>query len=131
MQSDSPGRLSLNRSIWTQDNTIATNAVQDLAYQALEYLSFDSLSADIDSVDKGRLQVVFHIKGHSDPPTRQEANIAIADLIDGTALSKAIPLPSGTPIDLTLDTSLNFDELLKSYAEAWSNSHGERAGANP
>jgi len=29
-------------------------------------------------------------------------------------------LPSGTPVDLTLDTSLNFDELLKSYAEAWS-----------
>jgi len=42
------------------------------------------------------------------------------DIINGTALYKPIALPSGTPIDLTLDTSLNFDELLKSYAEAWS-----------
>ena len=50
------------------------------------------------------------------------AEVAIADVINGTALYKPIPLPSGTPIDLTLDTSLNFDELLKSYAEAWSKS---------
>ncbi len=40
----------------------------------------------------------------------------MADIINGTALQKPVPLPSGTPIDLTLDTSLNFDELLKSYA---------------
>ena len=44
-----------------------------------------------------------------------------SDIINGTALYKPIPLPSGTPIDLTLDTSLNFDQLLQSYAEAWSN----------
>ena len=46
--------------------------------------------------------------------------MGLVDLINGSALQKPIPLPSGTPIDLTLDTSLNFDELLKSYTEAWS-----------
>ncbi|HWF64154.1 MAG TPA: hypothetical protein VN685_06045, partial [Rhizomicrobium sp.] len=68
-----------------------------------------------------RLQIVFHIKGKSDPPHPQTADVAIADILNGTALYKPIPLPSGTPIDLTFDTSLNFDELLKSYAQAWSN----------
>jgi hypothetical protein len=63
---------------------------------------------------------LFKIKGKSDPPKPQVAEVAIADIINGTALQKSVPLPSGTPIDLTLDTSLNFDELLKSYAEAWS-----------
>ena len=98
------------------------NAVQDFAYQALENLAFDSLAADINSVGEGRLQMVFHIKGRSDPPKPQTADVAVSDIIDGTALQKPVPLPSGTPIDLTLDASLNFDELLKSYAEAWSKS---------
>jgi hypothetical protein len=118
---DGPGRLSVSRSVWVQgDAAINSNAVQDFAYQALENLAFESLSADLNSVAKGRLQVVFHIKGKSDPPKHQTADIAIADILNGTALYKPIPLPSGTPVDLTLDTSLNFDELLKSYAEAWS-----------
>jgi hypothetical protein len=94
--------------------------VQDFAYQALENLAFESLSADINSIDKGRLQIVFHIKGQSDPPRKQVAEVPLPDILNGTALTKPIPLPSGTPIELTLDTSLNFDELLKSYAEAWS-----------
>ena len=94
--------------------------MQDFAYQALESLAFESLSADINSVDKGRLQIVFHIKGRSDPPKPQVAEVPVADILNGSALQKPIPLPSGTPIELTLDTSLNFDELLRSYAEAWS-----------
>jgi len=118
---DGPGRLSVARSVWAQgDAAISSNAVQGFAYQALENLAFDSLSADLNSVANGRLQVIFHIKGKSDPPQHQTADVAIADIINGTALYKPIPLPSGTPVDLTLDTSLNFDELLKSYAEAWS-----------
>ena len=118
---DGPGRLSLNRSVWMQgDAAISSNAVQDFAYQALENLAFDSLSADLNSVDNGRLQVVFHIKGKFDPPKPQTADVAVTDILNGTALYKPIPLPSSTPVDLTLDTSLNFDELLKSYAEAWS-----------
>jgi hypothetical protein len=127
---DGTGRLSFDRSMWAQAGP-AANAVQDFAYQAMEYLAFDTLSADLNSVPKGRLQVVFKIKGKSDPPKPQTADVAISDILDGTALQKPIPLPSGTPIDLTLDTSLNFDELLKSYAEAWSNSLDLGAGAKP
>ena len=100
--------------------TQPVNAIQDMAYQAMENLAFDQLSADINSVANGRLQVVLHVKGRNEPPKPQQAEIAIADVVNGTALQKKIDLPSGTPIDLTLDTSLNFDELLKSYAEAWS-----------
>lgn len=126
---DGPGRLSIDRSLWAQgDAAIASNAVQDFAYQALENLAFDQMSAELNSVANGRLQVVFHIKGRSDPPKPQTADVAISDIIDGTALYKPIPLPSGTPIDLTLDTSLNFDELLKSYAEAWSKTLSPGAG---
>jgi len=121
--SDGPGRLSVSRSLWAQgDAALSSNAVQDFAYQALENLAFEQMSADLNSIANGRLQIVFHIKGKSDPPKPQVAEVAIADIINGTALYKPIPLPSGTPIDLTLDTSLNFDELLKSYAEAWSKS---------
>jgi len=120
---DGPGRLSVSRSLWAQgDAALSSNAVQDFAYQALENLAFDQMSADLNSVANGRLNIVFHIKGKSAPPKPQVAEVAIADIINGTALYKPIPLPSGTPIDLTLDTSLNFDELLKSYAEAWSKS---------
>lgn len=131
--SDGPGRLSVDRSLWMQgDAAISSNAVQDFAYQALENLAFDSMSATLNSVDNGRLEVVFHIKGRSDPPKPQTADVAITDILNGTALYKPVPLPSGTPIDLTLDTSLNFDELLKSYAQAWSKSlNPEGTGANP
>lgn len=117
---DGPGRLAIDRTLWTKGEPSA-NAVQDFAYQALENMAFDSLTADLNSVANGRLQIVFHIKGKSDPPKAQTADVAISDIVNGTALQKAVPLPSGTPIDLTLDASLNFDELLKSYAEAWSN----------
>ncbi|HKY17440.1 MAG TPA: YdbH domain-containing protein, partial [Rhizomicrobium sp.] len=118
---DGPGRLSVDRSVWAQgDAALSSNAVQDFAYQALENLAFEQMSADLNSIANGRLQIVFHIKGRSDPPKPQVAEVAITDVINGTALYKPIPLPSGTPIDLTLDTSLNFDELLKSYAQAWS-----------
>ena len=122
--SDGPGRLSIDRSLWTQGGGASANAVQDFAYQALENLAFDQMSAQLNSVPGGRLQVVFHIKGHSDPPKPQIAEVPLGDILSGSALQQSIPLPSGTPIDLTLDTSLNFDELLKSYAEAWSKALG-------
>jgi hypothetical protein len=121
LDADAGGRLSINRALWAQgDGAVSANAVQDFAYQALENLAYEHLSADLNSVAGGRLQVVFKIKGMSDPPQPQEAKVGLMELLNGTALQKPIPLPSKTPIDLTLDTSLNFDELLKSYAEAWS-----------
>ena len=121
LTSDGPGRLQLSRALWGE-SALKANAVQDFAFQALENLAFDSLTADLNSVEGGRLQIVFRIKGRSDPPKPQVAEVEVQDIVNGTVLQKPVPLPSGTPIDLTLDTSLNFDELLKSYAEAWSKS---------
>lgn len=118
IESVGPGRLSIDRTLWTKD--VAVNGVQNFAYQALENLAVDSMTADVDSVDNGRLRIVFHIKGRNDPPKPQEARVGLFDLIRGTAFDKPVALPSGTPIDLTLETSLNFDELLKSYQSAWS-----------
>ena len=118
--SDGPGRLSINRSLWNQGGTVSVNAVQDFAYQALENLAYDQMTADLNSIANGRLSILFKIKGRSNPPKPQVAEVAVADIINGTTLQKPVLLPSGTPIDLTLDTSLNFDELLKFHAEAWS-----------
>ena len=129
LTADGPGRISLTRSLWG-DNAVAANAVQDFAYQALESLAFETLTADVDSVEGGRLRIVFHVKGRSDPPKPQVADVAVTDILNGSALQKPVPLPSGTPIDLTLDTSLNFDELLQSYAAAWSKALNG-SGANP
>jgi hypothetical protein len=84
---DGMGRLSVDRSLWTQgEAAISSNAVQDFAYQALENLAFEQMSADLNSVANGRLQIVFHIKGKSDPPKPRVAEIAITDVINGTAL---------------------------------------------
>ncbi len=120
VEANGAGQLSIDRSLWTQGGAASTNAVQDFAYQALEYLAYDQLDASLNSIAGGRLQVIFHIKGRSAPPKPQQAEVGLMALLNGTALQKPIPLPSGTPIDLTLDTSLNFDELLKSYTAAWA-----------
>ena len=41
--------------------------------------------------------------------------LGILDLLRGRAFDKRIALPAKTPVDLTLDTSLNFDELLAAW----------------
>jgi hypothetical protein len=92
--------------------------MQSFAYQALENLAFTQLDAGVNSLPQGRLGVLFHINGRHDPPTRTRARISIFDLIRGRAFEKELPLPSGTPIELTLDTSLNFDELMAAYSNA-------------
>jgi Dicarboxylate transport len=99
------------------------NAVQDFAYQALENLAFDQLEGTVNSRPMGRLGVLLHIKGRNDPATAAEPRVGVLDLLRGRAFDKPLPLPKGTPIDLTLDTSLNLDELLNSYFN--------RAGTNP
>ncbi|HKP79092.1 MAG TPA: hypothetical protein VJU34_08205, partial [Phenylobacterium sp.] len=89
----------------------------DFAYQAMENLAFDKLEASIASQPDGRLGVIFHIVGKHDPPTRQKIKLSLMDLIRKRFLGKALPLPSGTGVNLTLDTSLNLDDLLSDYAE--------------
>jgi hypothetical protein len=95
------------------------NAIQDFAYQAMENLHFETLEAKVNSTDQGKLGVLFHIKGEHDPKIAEKAKIGLLELIKGTAFQRRIPLPAKTPVDLTLDSSLNFDELLASWKRTW------------
>ena len=122
---DGPGRLMIKRSLWLGSRTTTPNAVEDFAYQALENLAFEKLEGTLNSLPGGRMQIVFHIIGRNDPAKPQEASIAVVDLIKGEAFTKPMPLPSGTPIDLTLDTNLNFDEVLRAYQDAWAETKAE------
>ena len=47
-----------------------------------------------------------------DPPQRQELRIPLAEFISRQFLNRELPLPSNTGIDLTLDTSVNLNELV-------------------
>lgn len=118
LQAVQPGRLSIPRSSLSGleaeggGEALPPNTVQDLAYQAMENLAFDILSAQVDSLDRGRLGVLFRIRGRHDPPQRQELRIPLADFISRQFLNRELPLPSNTGIDLTLETSLNLNELV-------------------
>ncbi|HSV03752.1 MAG TPA: YdbH domain-containing protein [Phenylobacterium sp.] len=126
-----PGRLSIQRAALTaltaQGSAQASSAAappvagadtfSDFAYQALENLAFRSLEARVDTRPDGRLGVLFHIVGYHDPPTHQEITLSWWDLVRRRFLGRKLPLPSGTGVDLTLDTTLNLDDLLSDYAE--------------
>jgi hypothetical protein len=135
-----PGRLSIRREALTQvdatggaatasaeglgDQVVPVaqadqaNAAVDFAYQAMEHLAFDLLDAEVNSLPGGRLGVLFKIRGEHSPPQRQEIRLTLGELISRSFLNKELPLPSGTKVDLTLDTSLNLNELLADYAAA-------------
>jgi hypothetical protein len=118
---EGPGRLSVQReavtaAVGASGSTAAQPAaVQDFAYQALENLAFDRLTGDVNSLPEGRLGILLHVKGVHDPAEAVETRVGVSELLQGRAFDKPLPLPKGTPIDLTLDTSLNLDELLASY----------------
>lgn len=118
-----PGRLSIAREALSGleagggGEALPPNTIQDLAYQAMENLSFDILSADVNSLDEGRIGVLFRIRGRHDPPQRQELRIPIAEFISREFLNRPIVLPSGTGIDLTLDTTLNLNQLISDLLE--------------
>jgi hypothetical protein len=113
-----PGRLEIKREVLSGleagggGEAVPPGVVEDLAYQAMENLSFDTLTADVDSQDGGRLGVRFHILGRHDPPQNQELRLTWLELIRRDFLNRNLPLPSGTGIDLTLDTTLNLDQLI-------------------
>jgi hypothetical protein len=125
-----PGRLSIQREALTGVTSTGgepvapgrpaeaapPNAFSDFAYQAMENLAFDSLTAEINSLPEGRLGVLFHIKGEHDPPKRQVLKVGLSELLNRTFLDRPQPLPSGTKVDLTLDTSVNLDQLLGDFA---------------
>ena len=112
-----PGRLSIARDALSDleaggGGDVPPNTVEDLAYQAMENLAFDTLTADLESQDEGRLGVRFHIMGRHDPPQRQELRLSLSELISREFLNRTLPLPSGTGINLTLDTTLNLNQLV-------------------
>jgi hypothetical protein len=115
-----PGRLSVSRqalaSATAAEPAAGPNAMQDFAYQAMENLAFDQLEAQLQSRPGGRLGIVFHVRGRHDPPSAAPTRLGVLELLRGRAFDKPIPLPKGTPIELTLDTSINFDELMHDYA---------------
>ncbi|WP_426027208.1 intermembrane phospholipid transport protein YdbH family protein [Brevundimonas sp. TWP2-3-4b2] len=118
-----PGRLSIAREALSGleagggGEAVPPGTIQDLAYQAMENLSFDLLSAEVNSLDQGRIGVLFRIRGRHDPPQRQELRIPLADFISREFLKRKLPLPSGTGIDLTLDTTLNLNQLVGDLLE--------------
>jgi hypothetical protein len=118
-----PGRLSIARDALSGleagggGEAVPPNTVQDLAYQAMENLSFDILSAEVNSLDEGRIGVLFRIRGRHDPPQHQELRLTIAEFISREFLNRPLPLPSGTGIDLTLDTTLNLNQLIGDLLE--------------
>lgn len=93
------------------------NAFQDFAYQALENLAYDELAVSVDSRPNGRLGMIFTVNGRHDPPVAEQARIGLFDLLRGRAFERRIPLPEGAPVNLTLDSSINFDELLAAYLD--------------
>ena len=118
-----PGRLSIQREALTSVSAeggapeAEPNLTVDFAYQAMENLAFSQLAAEIESRPGGRLGVLFRIAGEHDPPKHQELRLSYWDLIRRTFLNRALPLPSGVKVDLTLDMSLNLDQLLADWGE--------------
>jgi hypothetical protein len=96
----------------------SAGAVTEFAYQAMEHLAFEHLDVTLNSLPGGRLGALFHINGRFDPPKRQELRLGLVDLITRRFLQRTLPLPSGTAVNLTLDSSLNIDELLRDMAAA-------------
>lgn len=131
-----PGRLSIAREALSGleagggGEAVPPNTVQDLAYQAMENLSFDILSAEVNSLDEGRIGVLFRIRGRHDPPQRQELRIPLAEFISREFLNRTLPLPSGTGIDLTLDTTLNLNQLIGDLLEL-NRARDGRPGTTP
>lgn len=129
-----PGRLSIPRSALSQvaagggGEGAPPNMVEDLAYQAMENLAYDSLTASIDSVGDGRMRLRFNVDGRHDPPQRQEIRLSWMDLIRRRFTDRPLPLPSGTEIDLTLDVDFNADEL---FADLIALDQARRGAATP
>ena len=149
MTSDAPGQISIYRTAVTGVNTAtgsvttdappATAAIasqnaeaaaaadpsfnpfQDLAFQAMEHVAYDQIDARLNSIEGGKLNINFHIKGYYDPPQKQEATISLLDYISGKWMQKPIKLPSKTPVELYLEIPVNLDEVLNDLAAFYSN----------
>ena len=72
--------------------------------------------------------MLFHIKGRHDPPQKQEIRLTLSQLIRRDFLKETLPLPSGTAIDLTLDTTLNVNQLVSDLLDL---NHARNGGVGP
>jgi hypothetical protein len=138
-----PGRLSIRREALSQVSAAGGTPVDpkaapapgtpspysDFVYQAMEHLAFSELTAQVDSQAKGRLGVLFHIKGEHQPPQPQQITLTWREILT-RKITRQLPLPSGTKVDLTLDTSLNLDQLLADFAD-YQGLRGSRAVQPP
>ncbi len=118
MSSDAPAGADskANAQVAAKDATDpAFNPFQDLAFQAMEHVSFDKIDAKLNSQGP-ILDVNFHIKGRFDPPQKQKATVSLFDYISGKWMQKPIKLPSGTPIELFLEVPFNSDDLTSNIA---------------
>lgn len=120
-----PGRLSIQPEVFDDlaagggegAAALPPNTMQDLAYQAMQDLAISDLTAEVDSLDGGRLGVRFHIRGRHDPPEREQLRVTLMELIRRDFLNKKLNLPSDTPIDLTLDTTWNANQIIADLLE--------------
>jgi hypothetical protein len=117
-KADGPGRLSINRATFNPGSAAKGPATEDnlstFGYQAMENLAFQTLDATIGSLPDGKLRMVFHVVGKHDPPTKKELRLSWRDFFDRKVLNKSMPLPSNTGVNLTLDTTINLDNLINS-----------------
>ena len=130
-----PGRLSLQREALTGleasngDAEVPPNVVSDLAYQALENLAFDDMTVVVNSLDAGRLSLRFAVHGRHDPPNKQEIRLTWLQLLRRQFFDAPIPLPSGTGVNLNLDTTLNATQLIGDLLELNRVRQGQSSGA--
>lgn len=118
LRSVSQGHLSIRKRALQK---MAANGVagsgqdtwSDLAYQAMEHMDYDGLTAEVNSLPGGRLGMLFKLNGHHAPPEVKKAKISLFDVMGQKVFNKPLQLPSGTGVNLTLDTSLNFDQLVQ------------------
>jgi hypothetical protein len=132
-----PGRIEISRTALTGVEAASpvaeqpVNAVQEFAYQAMENLSFRKLEVEVNSLPEGRLGLLFRIEGQHDPEIVEEARVGWLEALRGEAFQRRIPLPAGTPVNLTLDTTLNFDELLQAWLDVARRRQAEAARSVP
>ena len=120
-----PGRLSIKPEVFDDlaagggdaSTALPPNTMQDLAYQAMQDLAISDLTAEVNSLDEGRLGVRFRINGRHDPPEREQLRLSWMELIRRDFLNKKLNLPSDTPIDLTLDTTWNANQIVSDLME--------------
>lgn len=119
-----PGRLSIQPEVFDDlaaggggEAGVSPNTMQDLAYQAMQDLAISDLTAEVNSLDEGRLGVRFRINGRHDPPQREQLRLTFMELIRRDFMNKKLNLPSDTPIDLTLDTTWNANQIVSDLLE--------------